>query len=356
MSLDKTLCSSCIDTLCVAYPFLTGATPKPIKLSENHTFCFTSPEGKLWILRITPDDHRNSEEIKAELTFMSILTRENSNLNICDAIRNEHGDLFVSVTPYEDGKKWWAAVFNFAKGSSDGFDVLANYEAVEEWGRCTGRMHKISSKYGCDSANTDSEEWKQILSAVPNWDQTHFGALSPSRIEELGKLSDKGAEVAADWKGLLERLNSIPKTSNSFGVVHGDLNLSNFFVEKGEQLRLWLFDFDQIQTNYFGCDIAVAITGARFLYKFGWAGKPLNFDISKYEESFLRGYESEYQKVDRDELDIFVDWRELYNTSISLDILDKIANNKEEFDESISSFVKLLVDRYPSRNHKGIRD
>merc|ERR1712125_218774 len=93
MSLDKTLCSSCIDTL-----------------------CFTSPEGKLWILRITPDDHRNSEEIKAELTFMSILTRENSNLNICDAIRNEHGDLFVSVTPYEDGKKWWAAVFNFAKG------------------------------------------------------------------------------------------------------------------------------------------------------------------------------------------------------------------------------------------------
>ena len=43
----------------------------------------------------------------------------------------------------------------------------------------------------------------------------------------------------------------------------------------------------------------------------------VGLDIEEYEKAFLKGYTAEYQGLNLDDLELFVDFRELYMISIA---------------------------------------
>lgn len=52
---------------------------------------------------------------------------------------------------------------------------------------------------------------------------------------------------------------SIPKDNENFGVIHGDLNVSNYFVRDDGVLSV--FDWDQTQRAWYLYDLAQCIWG-----------------------------------------------------------------------------------------------
>lgn len=56
---------------------------------------------------------------------------------------------------------------------------------------------------------------------------------------------------------MLDRLYTLPKDRDSYGLIHVDVHGGNFFVDDEGQITL--FDFDGCQYAWFACDIAMAL-------------------------------------------------------------------------------------------------
>ena len=212
-----------------------------------------------WILRLTPKTHRNDKEIESELSFTLSLA-EAEDLFICAPIKLDNGTYLGSFSPYKAEESWWAALYVHAKGvSCAGFNALTDPYLIEEWGRTLGRVHKKTATLGWQADENTPELWKTALRSIPHYYETHAGAISEKRIEELAAQSEIGSQVAERWKALREKLSSYPKLNTNYGIIHSDLNMGNYFGEFDENnkpIRLWVFDFDQSQLNWFAFDIA----------------------------------------------------------------------------------------------------
>ena len=338
-----------IEELYQCWSFTTGATFEKIKLSENHTFLVTLDDQK-WILRLTPKTHRNDKEIESELNFILSLA-EAKDLFICTPIKLDNGTYIGSVSPYKPEESWWASLFVHAKGvSCANFNSLTDPCLIEEWGRTLGRVHNKIATLGWQIDENTSEQWKTALRSIPHYYETHGGAITEKRIEELASESECGKLVAEKWKALREKLSSYPKLNTNYGIIHSDLNMGNYFCEFDEgnkPIRLWVFDFDQSQLNWFGFDIAVCLFMSRFLGTHGWSGvKVEGLVLEDFEKTFLKGYTAEYQGMTLEDLELFVDFRELYMTSIALDLIHKIEHG-HFFEQGIVGFVYSLRDNFP---------
>ena len=344
------LLQSALDELYLFWSFINGASFSKIRLSENHTFLVSLGDQK-WILRLTPDHHKQYNQIESELNFILCLG-EAEDLNTCPPIKGDNGNYICSVAPYNSDEKWWAVLFTHAQGvSCENFTAFTNPYLIEEWGRVVGRMHKKISSLGWQVDENTPERWKIALRSTPQYYETHSGALTEERIEELAAESETGKLVAERWKMIKEKLRNYPKLNSNYGIIHGDLTMGNYFGEFDENnkpIRLWVFDFDQSQFNWLAVDIAVAFYFARFLGTHGWCGVKIEgLVIEEFEKIFLKGYTAEYQGMSLEDLELFNDLRELYNVSISIDAMHKLKLGTQFFDPDIVTFVNHLIASFP---------
>jgi Ser/Thr protein kinase RdoA (MazF antagonist) len=63
-------------------------------------------------------------------------------------------------------------------------------------------------------------------------------------------------EIVQRVNELLVLLESMPTTARDFGLVHDDLNMTNFFVESNQ---LTIFDFDDCCYDWFASDLATTV-------------------------------------------------------------------------------------------------
>eukprot|EP01037_Dinobryon_pediforme_P021564 gene21564-22460_t len=100
-----------------------------------------------------------------------------------------------------------------------------------------------------------------------------------------------------------------PHDSNNVGLIHGDLNVSNFFIQKNEseEVLLSVFDWDQVQWAWFEYDIAQSLLACLMVAEGGLppAGSPVpEADLSAVQQWMVAGYEAVRGpgSVDRDRL------------------------------------------------------
>jgi len=174
----------------------------------------------------------------------------------------------------------------------------------EELGQMSGKMHTLSAKYsGLPRKHLLEEDF--LDASVLSTDKSHDWTLLLQRHSEL-----------ISW------LKSLPKTSSCYGIIHGDINRGNFFVDDNGSMTL--FDFDDCCTAWYGYDIASTIYYAVLDSSNGIYLEPMS---KEYTENFVNHFLKGYQEEARD---LVVDQKNTFQW-LSPAIIDKFCQVRQMF-------------------------
>ena len=103
---------------------------------------------------------------------------------------------------------------------------------------------------------------------------------------------------------------------NIYGILHGDLNINNFFYQPRPSSMLSVFDFDQVHLGWFAWDVAQAVLVVYMLAEAGSVvdESPVPDAVpERFLQWFLGGYNnSSGVPVDRDQVERMVHLRKIF--------------------------------------------
>ncbi|MHA1952559.1 MAG: phosphotransferase enzyme family protein [Candidatus Heimdallarchaeaceae archaeon] len=254
---------------------------------ENYIFSFQK-ENQDYFLRIGDGKHMTFKLVQAELDWVSYLVEKN--VPAVKPINSVNNRVLEKINT-DDGS-FNVVAFEKAVGEHLDHRNPPNWsdEIIKEYGRIIGRMHALSKNY-------EAKEAKRY----------HF---KPSMdIEWLLKGEDK--EVIERITELFQEIENLPKNKDSYGLVHGDLHTSNFFV-KDDKITA-ILDFDRTCYKWFISEIAVALYYPLYLTRLNQDRKPQEDFVKRFLPLFMNGYEKE-NKLESDwmkKLNIFIQVRDV---------------------------------------------
>jgi Ser/Thr protein kinase RdoA (MazF antagonist) len=280
----------------------------------NLVYEFKSQEERR-ILRLTHSTHRTEDEINAELDWLSFLVQQGVPASRPLLSRNDRLTERYSV----QGSYFVATVFEYAPGH---FVDSAN---PQEWnpplfqllGRIMGRMHRVTKQYSPQPLRQKRSHWYE--------DELLRNAIDYLPVDQR--------QAATDLEKLLMRFSHTAPTVDAYGLVHGDVNPTNFHVNDG---RITLFDFDDCAYNWFINDIAVAMPlYSKLFAKTGWEA-----ELTAFFQWYMRGY-CEENRLDEG-------WLEYLPASLQLqNIITLISCHESNVPNSqYRSFYELVLKIY----------
>ncbi len=231
-------------------------------------------QGRDFILRFSHPLKAESQ-IKGEIEFIQYLYSRGA-----DVVKPllSKGKSFVEKV--ESDEKFNICAFERAVGNTVDINdkEIWNDKLFCSWGKTIGKMHRLTKGYVPARVEFKRNEWNEESICVEN------SIFSPELV-----VSDTNQVVLGKWKKLLNELHSLPKDKDSYGLVHSDLHMLNFFVNEG---RITVFDFDDCCYNWFSYDIAIAFYDS--LYGIPFMERNLRKEfIKRFSDSFFEGYFSE---------------------------------------------------------------
>ena len=223
-------------------------------------------DGSDYILRIGHSERRSEALIHGEVDWINFLA--DGGASVSRAFYSEQ-DRLVEAIDDGHGEQFLATAFVKAKGrpprEADWSPVL-----YETYGRALGRMHALSRNY----QPTDP------IANRPQWND-------PIMIGEMQHLPAGEEEVAGRFQDVIDYLEQLPKTEETYGLIHFDAHPGNMFID--ERGTITFFDFDDCHYQWYANDIAIVLF-------YNVMGKP---DEQAFTEEFLthflRGYRQENQ-------------------------------------------------------------
>jgi Ser/Thr protein kinase RdoA (MazF antagonist) len=202
---------------------------------ESFIYEFQRPDQDC-ILRIGHSLRRSENLIRGEVDWINYLHRGGA--SVSRAILAENGSL---VVPVDDGggAQFLVTAFTKAKGNSPGKDDL-NPGFYRCYGRLLGKMHALTKSY-----QPAEMAWKRF-----EWDGQELYEIQALPPEGESRVIDKYSE-------LRENLDALPRSRESYGLIHQDAHLGNLFID--QQGEITLFDFDDCAYSWFINDIAIVL-------------------------------------------------------------------------------------------------
>lgn len=248
--------------------------------SGNHVYSFIQ-SGRKRYLRLTSSFDRTKGQIEAELDFIAHLRAggvdamppiASSAEMLVEEITVADNTIFACVFEEAEGEK-----FKYAAG-----DFKFNREHFRLRGRTLGRIHALSKVY------VPSSGFRRF-----RWVEDKLLLEAEAYLPESEKI------VRHAYHELKERLLGHPKSTQTFGLIHGDFGETNYRYLYD---RLNIFDFDDSCYHWFAYDLAVNI------YPHGWRREGL-----RLLDWLLEGY-SENMQLDLtlEEVTMFCRWRLIY--------------------------------------------
>ncbi|MCM3782643.1 phosphotransferase [Neobacillus mesonae] len=225
-------------------------------------------EGFTYIMRFTPSPHRSYDAVNAELDYIQYLAE--NGLKVSEPVHSAQGALSELIQTEQC--YFTCCAFKKAPGSKVNYpECLEDHTLYEKLGRYTGKMHALSKGYQPKNGSKKRHDWTQ------NYYLQNIDVL-PS---QLGAVKKRYFE-------LIHELSMLSKYSDSYGLIHNDINVGNFHLD--EQGEITLFDFDEAQYSWFAEDIAVQLYYLVYVYG-GEKGKKLREEqASRFMEYFMKGY------------------------------------------------------------------
>jgi Ser/Thr protein kinase RdoA (MazF antagonist) len=204
---------------------------QPLDGFENFIYAYHTPEGER-ILRVSHDSRRPLGMVTAELDFIEHLHR--GGVGVCSPVLSAMGNR-IEVIPAKDGH-FLAVGFHKAPG---GFPEKGSPELQREIGAMLGRMHRLTKTLPIPEPPNRRPYWYED---VEGFAEKYLGPGEEAVAQRFHEITDT--------------LKSLSTGRNEFGLVHSDFHGGNYFVDNG---RIWLFDFDDCQYNWFAADIAITL-------------------------------------------------------------------------------------------------
>ncbi|WP_128100874.1 phosphotransferase enzyme family protein [Paenibacillus sp. DCT19] len=204
---------------------------KDLEGFQNFVY-FGKSDDRSVVLRVTHQSHRTEEEILSEIEFMNYLL--NNSVSVSKALPSIHGKLVERIS---DGE-FYATSFEFSSGRNARIAEESNvfYQRV---GSYTGRTHNLSKQLNL-TKELKRRQWynKELLINM----KEHLPA-------ELSYVIDK-------YDILKKELSNLPKNTDSYGIIHEDLNHGNYLNVDDDVV---LIDFDEAEYSWFVSDIAIPL-------------------------------------------------------------------------------------------------
>lgn len=234
--------------------------------------------GEKKILRLSPSTSRSFDEVRAELDWMGYLIEHGIPAERPNPSRSGH---LVKRINVKDGY-FTVCVFDFAEGDFARFHdgALWDIALLERWGALLGRMHALSKDY---------EPRLQGVRRRNALDEDPVGKAKKTVPAQYEQLVDKMEKT-------YERIIRQPRSRNTFGLIHNDLNPTNMLIH-GDFLTL--IDFDDCSYNYFVHDIAMTISIS--IYSPLMSGDSWRDNITIMFGNLMKGYLKE-NRITKDDL------------------------------------------------------
>ena len=246
--------------------------------SANYVFSFIE-SGKRRYLRLAPTFRRTKNQLEAELEFVAYLRQ--GGINAMLPIASVNGRLVEEINRAENFLL--ACVFEEAEGERFRYDsVKFPKEHFKHRGGTLGQIHALSKTY------------------LPSGDYRRFSWNEDKLLVETDNFLPKSEKIIwSEYEKLKEELQNYSKSSETFGLIHGDFGETNYRYQD-EQLNI--FDFDDCCYHWFVYDIAITI------YPHGWRNEGLQL-----LERLLEGYSEKMElSVTLVDITMFCQWRLIY--------------------------------------------
>ena len=225
-------------------------------------------QGRPSILRVTHGSQASEEDTEAELDWVSFLA--DNAVPVARPVTSSSGR-FTQVLPAGDSY-FVAAVFERAEGELvDPADPEhGSPDLIRSVGRLMGRLHAVTKGY----------EPRCLSKKRPQWDEADL-------VRSAGRYVPRSeAQLVRDLAAAVERVSRLPRDRDGYGLVHWDLNFTNYLVQDGQ---ITLFDCADCCYGWFIGDIAAAMLFYRqVFFEADW--KP---GAEAFFQAFMLGYGEE---------------------------------------------------------------
>ncbi|MBW4829152.1 MAG: phosphotransferase [Clostridiaceae bacterium] len=282
----------------------------PLGNSANMIFEFSTKDTPI-ILRISEYSGYKQKHIDFELKWLKYLSEQI--IEVINPILSKNGKLYEIVSI--EGELYILCAFEKASGR------LVNQNNLDEWnetlfyklGSIMGNIHRCSKQYILDNKEKLCFEWNE-----------DFVFLIESSL-----LDD---DVLKIWDKIIFELEKLPKTVDSYGIIHNDLHQLNFFID-GSKVKI--FDFDDCICSWYSFDIALTLF--QFVSTISYKEtQARNIFAEKFIYSFLKGYKTQ-NSIERfwiDKFDLFLKYRRI----CTYKFVKQTSSNK-----SVNSYTEYLA-------------
>lgn len=224
-------------------------------------------EQEAFILRVAKFTQKTKAHTEFELQWLAYLGIESD--NVAKPIKSVNNNLYEVVTT--ENKAYILCLFEKAPGKNPDSSTPEEFNETLFYnlGAAMGDLHRLTAKY---SGNIIKQEFQ--------WDNDAYSWRGDNKILD--------EDVRRCERRFLSEIHSLPITSDSYGIVHYDIHIDNFFVDNN---KIKLFDFYDCQFNWYAADIGSAIF---FMVQKG-AG-PLTDKSEQERTTFAEAYITSYLK------------------------------------------------------------
>ncbi len=246
-----------------------------LKVSENTTLRIDTADNVPYILRINRPSYHSISELESETRWMDII-RHDTDIHVPEVIKNSKGEY---VSGFSESTKYgrYYSIFSFISGRDlQAGSVEELKKNIEAAGMTAAKLHKCT-------INSDQVrqlprfcwDYEDLLGANPRWGHWSFHPLLSEQEKE---------KIKSFCYSIKKKLDEYGKGPNRYGMIHGDLHLSNF-IETPD--KLYLIDYDDCGYGW-------------FLYECGCTLMQYNDPLEELSQSWIRGYTGIRNLSDKD--------------------------------------------------------
>ena len=241
------------------------------------------------ILRISDYSKGKESHINFELNWLNYLAKDM--MQVAKPVLSKNKNLYEVVN--SNNKSYIMCAFEKAKGK------LVDTNNSNEWneklfnslGEVMGKMHNLTKQYLDSEGIVKPHEWYNDIFFLPEYNFTNDN------------------EIVQIWNRIIGELHKLPKSKESYGIIHNDLHQLNFFVD-GD--RITVFDFDDCIYSWYPFEIMLTMYQmvSTIPYK---QDKERNRFAEVFILPFLQGYlrHNSLEKQWIDYFDLFLKYRRI---------------------------------------------
>ncbi len=239
---------------------------------ESFVYEIERGDGRQFIMKITHSVRRTKDYLMGELEFVNYLAANGVQTSV--AVPSVNGELIEMI----EAKEGYFLAYAFEKAEGRLIEVTDWSESLlQEWGRVIGQMHRLTKDYTPSNPAYKRQEWSE----------EDVFANRKKYIPADAK-HEKALEV---FDALLKEIAELPKTKDSYSLIHNDLHQSNFFLTPNQ--KIIPFDFDDCVYHYFINDIAIVMYHLMLHNKFGFLQRDKKESAEFILANLMEGYRKE---------------------------------------------------------------